>query len=89
MENQTKPEPSREQIIEWYKNEIEMASLRAELSKMQRDATVSEAERLQAVMVIAQITQQAPAEDGPTEAPKEGEAKTRTLKREAPLEEVH
>jgi hypothetical protein len=85
MENQTKPEPSREQIIEWYKNEIELATLRAELSKLQRDATVSEAERLQAVMVIAQITQQ-PQED---EAPKEGEAKTRTLKREAPLEEVH
>jgi len=87
MENQTKPEPSREQIIEWYKNEIEMASLRAELSKQQRDATVSEAERLQAVMVIAQITQQPQEEDG--EAPKEGEAKTRTLKRDAPLEEVH
>jgi len=88
MENQTKPEPSREQIIEWYKNEIELASLRAELSKLQRDATVSEAERLQAVMVIAQITQQPPAEDEPTEGPK-GEAKTRTLKRDAPLEEVH
>jgi hypothetical protein len=86
MENQTKQEPSREQIIEWYKNEIELASLRAELSKLQRDATVSEAERLQAVMVIAQITQQ-PQEEG--EAPKEGEAKTRTLKRDAPLEEVH
>jgi hypothetical protein len=85
MENQTKTEPSREQIIEWYKNEIELATLRAELSKLQRDATVSEAERLQAVMVIAQITQQ-PQEES---APKEGEAKTRTLKREAPLEEVH
>lgn len=85
MENQTKQEPSRDQIIEWYKAEIELASLRAELSKLQRDATVSEAERLQAVMVIAQITQQ-PQEN---EAPTEGEAKTRTLKREAPLEEVH
>jgi hypothetical protein len=85
MENQTKSEPSREQIVEWYKNEIELATLRAELSKLQRDATVSEAERLQAVLVIAQITQQ-PQEE---EAPKEGEAKTRTLKREAPLEEVH
>lgn len=86
MENPTEQtQPSREQIIEWYKNEIELASLRAELSKLQRDATVSEAERLQAVMVIAQITQQ-PQEES---APKEGEAKTRTLKREAPLEEVH
>ena len=86
MENQTKQEqPSREQIIEWYKNEIELATLRAELAKLQRDATVSEAERLQAVMVIAQITQQ-PQEEA--EAPK-AEAKTRTLKREAPIEEVH
>ena len=87
MENQTKPEPSREQIVEWYKNEIELASLRAELSKLQRDATVSEAERLQAVMVIAQITQQAPKEE--EETSEKPEAKTRTLKREAPLEEVH
>jgi hypothetical protein len=89
MENQTEQtQPSREEIIRWYKNEIQLASLRAELSKLQSDATVSEAERLQAVMVIAQITQQPPAEDGPQEGPKE-DAKTRTLKREAPLEEVH
>jgi len=85
MEKQTNQEqPSREQIIEWYKNEIEMATLRAELSKLQRDAAVNEAERLNAIGAIAQMTQQ-PQE----EAPKEGEAKTRTLKREAPLEEVH
>jgi hypothetical protein len=84
MEKQTNQEqPSREQIIEWYKNEIEMATLRAELSKLQRDAAVNEAERINAVAAIAQMTQ--PQE----EAPKEGEAKTRTLKREAPLEEVH
>jgi len=84
MEKQTNQEqPSREQIIEWYKNEIEMATLRAELSKLQRDAAVNEAERLNAIGAIAQMTQ--PQE----EAPKEGEAKTRTLKREAPLEEVH
>ena len=83
MENQTKPEPSREQIIEWYKNEIELATLRAELSKLQRDAAVNEAERINAVAAIAQMTQPQ-AEDG-----SKPEAKTRTLKREAPLEEVH
>ena len=34
MENQTeKTQPSREEIIKWYKDEIELASLRAELSK--------------------------------------------------------
>ena len=89
MEKETKTEqaqPSREQIIEWYKNEIELATYRADLAKLQRDATVSEAERLQAVMVIAQITQQPPQEEN--EEPK-AEAKTRSLKRDAPLEEVH
>ena len=85
MENQTKTEqPSREQIIEWYKNEIEMAALRAELSKLQRDAAVSEAERINAIAAIAQMTQQPPAEDAP-----KPDAKTRTLKRDTPLEEVH
>lgn len=87
MEKQTNQEPSREEIIKWYKNEIQLASLRAELSKLQRDATVSEAERLQAVMVIAQITQQAPNEE--EETSEKPEAKTRTLKRESSLEEVH
>jgi len=83
MENQTKQEPSREQIIEWYKNEIEMAALRAELSKLQRDAAVNEAERINAVAAIAQMTQPQ-AEDG-----SKPEATTRTLKRDATLEEVH
>ena len=81
MENQTEQtQPSREQIIEWYKAEIELAALRAELSKLQRDAAVNEAERINAVAAIAQMTQ--PQEEKP-------EAKTRTLKREAPIEEVH
>lgn len=86
MENQTEQttQPSREQIIEWYKNEIELASLRAELSKLQRDAVVYEAERINGIAAIAQMTQQ--PEDAKAEKP---EAKTRTLKREAPLEEVH
>ena len=84
MENQTKQEqPSREQIIQWYKDEIELATLRAELSKLQRDAVVNEAERINAVAAIAQMTQ-GQNEEGP-----KPEAKTRTLKRESPLEEVH
>jgi hypothetical protein len=87
MENQTEQtQPSREQIIQWYKDEIEMATLRAELAKLQRDAAMSEAERINAIAAIAQMTQQ-PQEEG--EAPKKPEAKTRTLKRDAPLEEVH
>ena len=85
MEKQTNQEPSREEIIKWYKNEIQLASLRAELSKLQRDAAVNEAERLNAIGAIAQMTQ--PQEEGKSEG--KPEAKTRTLKRDAPLEEVH
>ena len=67
--------PTREQMIQWYKEEIELATLRADLAKLQRDAAVSEAERIQAISVIAQITK-APMEEE-EEAPKE-----RKLKRE-------
>lgn len=88
MENQTNQEqPSREQIIQWYKDEIELATLRAELSKLQRDAVVYEAERINGIAAIAQMTQQPQEEGAKPEA--KPEAKTRTLKREAPLEEVH
>lgn len=70
MEEGTKP--TREQMIQWYRDEIELATLRADLAKLQRDATVAEAERIQAIAVIAQITQQ----------PEEEEKKVRTLKKE-------
>lgn len=63
-------------MIQWYKDEIELATLRADLAKLQRDAAVSEAERIQAISVIAQITQ-APQEDEEEEAPRE-----RKLRRE-------
>lgn len=83
MENQTNQEqPSREQVIKWYKDEIELAALRAELSKLQRDAAVNEAERINAIGAIAQMTQ-------PQDEAAKPEAKTRSLKREAPLDEVH
>lgn len=86
MENQTEQttQPSREQMIQWYKDEIELATLRSELAKLQRDAVVYEAERINAIGAIAQMTQ--PQEEGEAKKP---EGKTRTLKREAPLEEVH
>jgi hypothetical protein len=84
MENQTEQtQPTREQMVQWYKDEIELATLRAELAKLQRDAVVHEAERINAIAAIAQMTQQ-PQEEGA-----KPEAKTRTLKRDAPLEEVH
>ena len=49
--------PSREQMVQWYKDEIELASFRADLSKLQRDAAVYEAERINAIGAIAQMTQ--------------------------------
>ena len=65
--------PSREQMVQWYKEEIELASLRAELAKLQRDAAVSEAERINAIAAIAQMTQPEQEEE---------EKKPRTLKKE-------
>lgn len=56
--SENKEKPSREKIIQWYKEEIELATLRAELALLQRNAAVSEAERMQAIAVIAQITQE-------------------------------
>lgn len=73
-ENQERP--SREQMIQWYKDEIELATLRAELAKLQRDAAVSEAERINAIAAIAQMTQS----DDDAAAP--SEKKPRTLKKE-------
>jgi hypothetical protein len=63
-------------MIQWYKDEIELAELRSTLSRLQRDATVNEAERIQAIAAIAQMTQQPEGEEA--EAP----SKPRTLKRE-------
>ena len=72
-ENQERP--SREQMIKWYKDEIELAALRAELAKLQRDAAVSEAERINAIAAIAQMTQS-------DEEAAATEKKPRTLKKE-------
>lgn len=60
---QEKKSLTRDEMVKWYKDEIELAGLRAELSRLQRDAMVSEAERIQAIAVIAQITQK-PGDDG-------------------------
>ena len=76
MTDQTKEKPSRDQMIKWYKDEIELATLRSDLAKLQRDATVYEAERIQAIGMIAQMTQ-LPDEELDEESPKK-----RTLKKE-------
>jgi hypothetical protein len=74
MAEETKEKPTREQLVQWYKDEIELAGLRSELSKQQRDAAVYEAERIQAIAAIAQMTQMP---DESEESPKK-----RTLKKE-------
>lgn len=64
-EGEKKEIPSRDQMIQWYRDEIELATLRAELAQLQRDATVAEAERIQAIGVIAQMTQSVQGDDKP------------------------
>ena len=43
-------QPSREEMVKWYKDQIEMAELRATLSKHQRDIAVNDAERYEAMI---------------------------------------
>lgn len=81
QEQESKVPPTKEQIIEWYKQEIEMASLRAELSRHQRDAVVYEAERIQAIGAIAQMTQEPPKEQEQSEHI-DTEPKKRVLRKE-------
>ena len=64
--------PSQEQVVSWYKEQIELAKLRAELAQLQKDAALADAQRLQAIRVIAQI--QAEQAGGPEEETGEDEA---------------
>lgn len=55
-ENQEIPkEPTREEVITWYKSQIELAALRTELAELQSRAVKAEAERVQAAMFLAQL----------------------------------
>jgi hypothetical protein len=80
-EKDKKELPSQEQVISWYKEQIELAKLRAELAQLQKDAAVADAQRLQAVRVIAQIQSEQPGADESDEDQDEApsEAKTATL----------
>lgn len=55
MENQETKEPTREEVIAWYKSQIELAALRTELAELQSRAVKAEAERVQASMFLAQL----------------------------------
>jgi ABC-type protease/lipase transport system fused ATPase/permease subunit len=77
MSEEKQEKPTRDQMVRWYKDEIELATLRSELAKQQRDATVYEAERIQAIGMIAQMTQ------APSEEPDGEPSPKRTLKKES------
>lgn len=48
-------EPSREEVVMWYKDQIELSTLRADLAEQQARAVRFESERLQHVVMIANI----------------------------------
>ena len=80
MSNTETPEKevSREEVVAWYKDQIELATLRADLAEQQARAAKSDAERLQATMFIAQVQQKQNTPDNQEqETPK-----TRPLKTE-------
>lgn len=67
MSEETK-QPTREEMITWFKDQIEIAELRATLSKHNRDTVVFDVERQQAIMIMAQMQSKQPEEE-PTAAP--------------------
>lgn len=53
--SEEKKELTREEILAWYKDQIEIASLRADLAEQQARAVRHESERLQHAVMIANI----------------------------------
>lgn len=64
-------EVTREEVIVWYKDQIELATLRADLAEQQARAAKSDAERMQATMFLAQA--QAKRGAAPTDEEQEEE----------------
>lgn len=83
-QNQQEKEPTRDEVIAWYKSQIELASLRAELATLQATAVKAEAERMQAAMFLAQMdaaAQSANNSDGGGETPSDEKPNPGGLKR--------
>jgi hypothetical protein len=55
MAEEEKKEVSREEVVAWYKDQIELATLRADLAEQQERAVRCESQRLQHVIMIANI----------------------------------
>jgi hypothetical protein len=56
MAEQEKEKLTREEVVAWYKEQIEIATLRADLSEQQARATQFESARLQHMVMIANVT---------------------------------
>jgi hypothetical protein len=54
-EKNTPEQPSKDQIIAWYKEQIEVATLRRDLSALQAEIAKNEAQRTQATILMAQM----------------------------------
>jgi hypothetical protein len=71
-------ELNQEEVISWYKTQIELATLRADLAEQQSRAAKADAERMQATIFMAQVQVNKPEDDDVEE---EEEAPKQTLKR--------
>jgi len=56
MAEEEKTPLSKDEVIAWYKEQIEVATLRADLAEQQARAVKHESERLQHAAMIANIT---------------------------------
>ena len=57
MAEEEKEKLTREEVVAWYKEQIEVATLRADLSEQQARAVQFESARLQHMVMIANITE--------------------------------
>lgn len=62
MATEETKEPTRDEVIAWYNSQIELASLRAQLAELQAKAVTEEAKRIQATIMIANMTSPDPEE---------------------------
>jgi hypothetical protein len=72
-EQEQKQQLSREEIVAWYKDQIEVATLRADLAEQQSRAVRFESERLQHAIMIANIKAAKDEIDSEEETTKEEE----------------
>ena len=75
----TEKEVTRDEVIVWYKEQIELAALRADLAEHQARAAESDAKRMQATMFMAQA--QAAGKAPKDEEEEQPEPTSRNLKR--------